>query len=225
MKPTVIGMLFRNNEKLIFPLISLIKKSGINEYPIIAVDDNSEDNTLSELMRTLNEEKTDTIILAKEHLGISKGRNKILAEARNIYPDGFNLILLDSDIVIARHGFFESLIKLLYSSEKIGVVCPKLRSFYSDIPDAHGVACCIIKHEVINKLRQFDERFYMFFDDSDFWKRTIEEAGYSILNTDDLDCVHIWGSTVTTGSEGHSKEAIHSADKSAYIQKWNLKNF
>lgn len=222
MKPTVIGMLFRNNEKLVFPLVSLILKSMTTRLPIIAFDDCSEDNTVSELMKILDEESVDNILLSKEHVGISKGRNKIIEAARNMHPDGFNLILLDSDIVIAKHGFFDELISRLYSANS-GVICVKLKSFYADIPDNHGIACCIIRSEVIEKIKGFDEQFYMFFDDSDFWKRTIEEARYSVWNINEMECIHIWGSTVTTGSEGNKKESIYASDKLAYLRKWGLK--
>jgi GT2 family glycosyltransferase len=219
---TYICVLFRNNFDLVAPFFYFLEKSFEHSvrYPVIALDNGSTDSTGIEIISRAGSDTTARRV--ENNLGISKGRNKLIQIAKEKNGGEFpNIVFLDSDVFISRQGAIRTLHETLVQ-KKAGVVCGETSSFRPG-PDGvkfytdYGVAFCIISGDTFKKIGLFDERFELYYDDSDFFNRAVI-AGKIKFHCSEAKAIHIWGETLTTGSEGERRESCIQADKKRY---WN----
>lgn len=226
-----VGVLFRNNKELINPFFFFLRKSMQDtkdlkdlSLRIIALDNGSEDGTSEELKKYI--EKDDVLLRTDRNIGIARGRNLILEKIKETEGDYFDLLLLDSDVFIARQNSIDRMCEVMSKETSCGMVLGRILSFARSIPfegSSGGICFCLIRKEVFEKCGIFDPQFDMFCDDTDLIQR-IEKAGFLIQRCNEAVAVHIWGSTVFWGSEGKEirKRAL-AHDKECYEKKWNCK--
>lgn len=221
MSKTFIGVLFRNNARLVAPFFYFLGESfrKSEEYPVMAIDDCSTDGTYEEIK---DRSTVGTIIYRAEHnLGISQGRNKIIELSTLVnngeYP---NIVLLDSDVFITRQGAIKMMVDML-ENNGAWVVCGETTAFRPDKGRYYmdfGVSFCVIAADTFNAIGGFDEQFQLYYDDSDFFIRAAH-AHKKKLNCIEAKAVHNWGQTLTVGSEGDRRAAVLKADEARYKAK------
>lgn len=87
-------------------------------------------------------------------------------------------------------------------------------------PDSVVFACTYIKRDLINKIGMLDERFFAYYEDTDFCIRA-KEAGYQIVNHGDIRIRHAENSTTKVNNLDHSEIFLASQEK--FKQKWGEK--
>ena len=179
-------------------------------YEIILVDNNSTDDTIQYL--TKNYPKIIIIKLEK---------NKGFAEPNNIaskIAKGEYLLFLNNDTIVTKNflselinsinkntqiGICQSLLLKLDDSidssgdfiDELGVVYNSKTSVNSDrkISSARG-ASMLIRKEIFNELKGFDEQFYVSFEDVDLgWRAWIK--GYKVVLSAKSIVYHLGGQT------------------------------
>jgi len=208
-----VGVLFRNNENLVAPYLLFLKGNFSDDtpYKIIAVDDNSNDRTNEFLKASLR--KDDILIRNESNLGVAKCRNKIVLKAKELEGDWADVVLMDSDVFIILK---DSIHQLKLGLRLAGVSFGKMGSFWDKNEECTtGMAFCMIKGEVFKKIGLFDERFFMFYDDTDFVHR-FQDAGFKYQECSDARSVHMWGSTTRNISTVSNRKEIIGKDRALY---------
>ena len=148
------------------------------------------DNASKEDEATIIEQRYPQVqvIRSNKNLGFAGGNNLGIKAARGKF-----LFFINNDTVFRPHTLdFRLLTNRLESSEKIGIVCPKIRNEAigcgeSDhgqydtahpTPYAHGAAM-MVKREVIEKAGLMPECYFLYYEELD-WSMMIRRAGYDI---------------------------------------------
>lgn len=188
----------------LFGEISHLSKKLAYQFKIIVVDNNSPDNSVLQIQRQFPEFK---YIINKSNLGFSKANNKGIKWA---LKHNFDLIMLINPDVVGKTNFLEPLIQLIKQVDNYGLVAPliiekknnksvyvlgaKLNSWLGRIShqkvlikpkkpiiqDFVSGCCLLIKKEVFQQIGLLDERFFMYFEDSDFGLRA-RQADFKLL--------------------------------------------
>lgn len=198
-----------NAEKYQNESIRSIKNMNYSNYEIIVVDNGSTDNSL----KLLRSEFDDIIIVeVKKNLGVAAGNNIGIRLALKRHADYVlllnNDIELDKDIlkILVRNASNQVITvpKIYYYDRKriiwsaggkvnwkrglpyhIGIGCPDGPRFSKPKIVEIAPTCCMLIHkEVFNNVGLMDERYFMYFDDTDFCIRA-NERGYKILYVPD----------------------------------------
>lgn len=96
-----------------------------NDMEVIVVDNASKEDEASIISERFPQVK---VIRSNQNLGFSGGNNLGIKEAKGDY-----ILLINNDTYFKDYNI-DSLIKRLESSDKIGIVCPKLRFAWGDNP-------------------------------------------------------------------------------------------
>jgi GT2 family glycosyltransferase len=222
MSKTFVGVLFRNNARLVAPFFYFLDESfkESNAYTVIAIDNGSTDNTVAELAHC--SEYGERIFYGfRNNVGIARGRNKIIGLAKANNGDKYpNIVFLDSDVFVTRHGAIKTLIDAM-KSKGAGIMCGETTAFrpsdgryYTNF----GISFCAIAADTFKAVGGFDEQFKLYYDDSDFFTRAAN-ARKTKMNCVDAKAVHNWGQTLTAGSEGKNRAAAIKADEARYKAK------
>ncbi|WP_454871098.1 glycosyltransferase [Priestia megaterium] len=226
-------------------LTSINKHTNQEEIEIIVVDNGSTDGTIAYL-KSIPSLKT---IFNEKNLGFAKGCNQGLDIAT-----GDRVLFLNNDTIVTKN-WLQSMIVLLYSDEKIGMVGP-VSNYVSgpqqitvDYTDTQAIEefsseycknelgkskgalrlvgfCLLIKREVLDKIGGFDERFeYGSFEDDDLCLRGLQ-AGYQLKIALD-SFVHHHGHATFTGNQDINMHHLFNLNRQKFIDKWkiNLSNF
>ena len=198
-------------------LDSVIKKTDYKNYKIFLVDNGSEDR--HDLMVKKKFPKVE-VIRNEKNLGYSKGNNIGIKKASEIYkPDYF--VLLNDDIEMTNKNWLSKMIEIAKSDKKIGIVGSQSiypnGSFQSsggylkrwvitqilefkkgavlDV-DHLDMVCVLVKKELMNKIKGFDEIFTPFLlEDTDYCLRA-KKAGYSIKLDTSVKVIHKKSQTI-----------------------------
>lgn len=111
-----------NQAELTFAFLESMQKISYPNYEIVVVDNNSPDRMIDETPNRFPEVK---YIRSAENLGFAGGNNLGIAHSRGDY---FLFINNDTEV---DPGFMEPLVERLSSSEKIGMVSPKILFHYA----------------------------------------------------------------------------------------------
>ena len=198
-------------------LESVIKKTNYKNYKIFLVDNGSKDR--HDLMVKKKFPKVE-VIRNEKNLGYGKGNNVGIKRASEEYkPDYF--VLLNDDIEMINKNWLNKMIGVAESDKKIGIVGSQ--SIYPDgnfqssggylrkweiaqslefkegailNVDHLDMVCVLIKKEVMDKLKGFDEIFSPFLlEDTDYCLRA-KKAGYSIKLDTNVKVIHKKGKTI-----------------------------
>jgi len=229
-----------NGLHILIQCIERIRKHTPEEYEIIVIDNNSDDGTVG----YLKTQKDIKAVYNTENVGFARGCNQGIEIA-----SGENILFLNNDIIVTE-GWLGSMLKLLYSHEKIAMVGPvsnyvsgyqQIPVTYSDISGIDKFAeeyckknagcfrtvrrlvgfCLLAKKKVLDGIGYFDERFGIGnYEDDDLCYRAYKK-GYTLKIALDSFVHHIGHVTFNKLGESKLKELL-SENKKKVIDKWGL---
>jgi len=126
-----------------------LRRNGGDEYRIVVVDNNSDNESVEALKKLANEFENVELILNKDNVGYFRGLNQGIRHLRSSQPD-INITVVGNNDLVFPADFAESIRSNLSTLEKYAVVSP-------DIVTLDGV------HQnphVIHKIGKFREFIY-----------------------------------------------------------------
>jgi GT2 family glycosyltransferase len=226
-------------------LESLFRNTDYPNYEVIAVDNNSTDDTQSYLVKLSEYHENLKIILNETNLGFAKANNQGIRQSSGDY-----IALLNNDTVAPR-GWLSRLLKHL-DDPKVGMVGPvtnfvgneaKLRVGYRTwaemeefaqnqtwdndgrIADIHMLAmfCVAMRRNVFEEVGELDEQFGVgMFEDDDYSIR-VKRKGYRVICAADAFVHHFgqaaFGKLIRTGHY----DRIFDENREKFERKWNIK--
>jgi GT2 family glycosyltransferase len=190
-----------------------LKRMDYKNYRVILVDNGSSDGSGSRLKERFKE---IDLLRSDENLGFAGGCNLGIRRSLETNPAGY-ILLLNNDAVV-NERLLDELLGAAETNRAIGVAAA-VNYYYSSPETVHmaahrffwwlGVqgrltdmggaafkevqsvsACCmLVKKEVIEKIGVFDERFFMYYEDSDFCLRA-RRAGFKVAAVRDAKVWH-----------------------------------
>lgn len=217
---------------------SLEKYTKKDQVEIIVVDNGSTDGT-----REYLESKHSFItILNDKNMGFAGGCNQGIEVAT-----GDNLLFLNNDTIVTEN-WLNAMINLLYSNDRIGMVgpvsnyvsglqridvdyqldeeinefalkyCESVKGKSKQVLRLVGF-CLLVKREVIEKLKGFDERFkFGSFEDDDICLRTVLEDYELHIALDSF--VHHYGHVTFKGNNDINITQLYVENRFRFIEKW-----
>ena len=239
MKTSIIILTFNQLDYTQKCIDSIRKYTNKNTYEIIAVDNNSTDETVS----WLKKQKDIKTIYNKENVGFPKGCNQGIAVST-----GENILLLNNDVIVTNR-WLDNLAECLYSENDIGAVGPTTNnaSYYQSIKiNYHSETelqkfantvnrlnpemweerlklvgfCMLIKRSVLDQVGLLDEQFSPGnFEDDDLSYR-IRLAGFRLLLCKDT-FIHHFGS-VSFRQDNTKYAALLEKNGKKFMDKWGV---
>ncbi len=206
-------------------LIESLKKISYNNYKIIVVDNNSLQEDIDNLLRRHYDDIQ--LIINEENLGFSGGNNTGIKLS---IEKGADFVLIINNDTIVKPDFLDILVDKFNYDNQVGIVAPRINFYnnptkiwsgggkiskirgsgfiysnkvkikdYSEIDFVSG-CCMLIKNEVFKKVGLFDEKYFLYIEDTDFCYRT-KKNGYIICYTPESQIYHkVFGSTKKNNS-------------------------
>ncbi|QSR87784.1 glycosyltransferase family 2 protein [Candidatus Methylacidiphilum infernorum] len=212
---SVIIVTFQSKNVIRKALEALFAQKG-TKLEIFVVDNNSTDGTQDILKG-----------YSREIIFISNPTNRGFSQAANMPLDrakGRFVLFLNPDVIIKNPYFLKKIAHLFDEEQQVGAIGPAL--FYPDgtlqpsmsltypnqkwakgsIPKFPGKiaallgACLAVRKEILDRLRGFDEEFFLYGEDQDLCLR-IRKLGFSLAYYPQIQAYHIGG---------HSSETLSS---------------
>jgi len=185
-----------------------INKQGI-QANILIIDNNSNDKTWQKIL-TLKQQNL-TLINNKVNSGFAKAVNQGIRYSSKKFKSSL-FLLLNPDATLDKNCL-KTLIKTIQLNHRIGLCSPIIKnpknkkiifakgqinwtkmntshSFQQEGSSDYLTGCCLlIKKAVTDKLKGFDERFFLYFEDADFSLRA-RQAGFKIKTISSAICFH-----------------------------------
>ena len=242
-KTSIIILTYNNLECTKVCIESIKKYTPKDTYEIIVIDNASTDDTIN----YLKERKDIKVILNKENLGFPKGCNEgiLFADKEN------DILFLNNDTVVTTN-WLDNLKTCLYSDEKIGAVgavCNQNENRqgvdfkYETLDEMQQKAkennisnkdkweekvfligfCILIKKEVIEKIKELDEKYSPgYIEDNDLSLRIIKQ-GYKLMLCHDVFIHHYLGTAFRKDLNKFYKVLYKNRDY--FYNKWNFNTF
>lgn len=175
---------------------------------IILIDNNSQDKTLEKIK---NKKNNFNLIKNKLNLGFAQAVNQGIAYSKkNLNTDLFLLLNPDTNL---KKDCLNKIIKKIKSDSKIGLCSPviknpknneiifrqgqinwwKMKTLHENNPNKkmdYLTGCCLlIKKSVLDKLKGFDEKFFLYYEDADFCLRA-KKNGLALEIAENATCFH-----------------------------------
>ena len=181
-----------------------LKRMNYKNYRIILVDNDSFDGSGFRIKERFREIE---LLRSEKNLGFAGGCNLAIRRSMEKNPSGY-ILLLNNDTIVSEN-LLDSLLSVAEGSEEIGIA-GAVNYYYNDPEKIHmsahrflwwlGIqkraqgdidaafkeaqsvsACCmLIKKEVIQTIGLFDERFFIYYEDSDLCLRA-RRAGFKVV--------------------------------------------
>lgn len=191
--------------------LNSIKKITYPNYEVIVVDNGSSGNDVQVLRKKFG--SYIKIIKNKKNEGFAEGNNiairRVMKENKSKY-----VLLLNNDTVVDKK-FLDELVKVAESDDKIGIVGPVIRNYYTKEIDFAGgkinwwlgrpyhlkkidpreytdfiTGCCmLIPIEKLKKVGLFDKMYFTYFEDSDLCER-IKKLGFKLKIIEKSKLIH-----------------------------------
>jgi len=205
-----VGVLFRNNERLVEPFLLFLRQPGTRPCRIIAIDQASTDATHRLLAEKLAPE--DRIVRLSENVGIAQGRNEILRRRVLNRP----LLLLDSDVFLLHNNCAGMLLDAVQdgAAAAFGV----MQSFWLPGQTQTGFAFVLLSPAWIEQVQRFDSEFELFYDDTLAAEKATAKGLKSVV-VDAARACHMWGMTIHRGSERGRCDEVQKRDLDRYLTK------
>jgi GT2 family glycosyltransferase len=201
-----------NNERDTDECILSLKWMNYKNYRVVLVDNDSSDGSGFRIRERFKEIE---FIRSEKNLGFAGGCNLAIRRAMEKNPSGY-VLLLNNDAIVSEN-LLDSLLAVAEGDPRIGIV--GAANYYYDDPErihmtAHrflwwlGIqgrmgaidvdykevqsvsACCmLIKKDLILSAGLFDERFFVYYEDSDFCLRA-RRAGFKVVAVRDAKVWH-----------------------------------
>ncbi|MDX1535493.1 MAG: glycosyltransferase family 2 protein [Candidatus Spechtbacterales bacterium] len=217
-----------NNSTDTVECLKSFQKVQYDNYKIIVVDNNSEDNSVAEIRNFIESHEAEILLIENnENSGFAGGNNVGIKHALESGAD--YVMVLNNDTTVD-NSILRDLVNIAVENSNAGIITPAI--YFSDNKDKlwfggesglnwirmeHAIysslenkalpvgitdkrvnfltgACMFIKEEVLRKIKGFDERFFLYFEDADFSLRTVNE-GYDLLWTPKAKIWHKISST------------------------------
>lgn len=174
-------------------------------YDIYVVDNNSSDNTLKDALFIYEDNPKIHIIYNDNNVGFSAGNNIAIKKALEFESE--YVLLLNNDTVVDKN-FLLIMLEETKKKTNIGITTCKIMMYYNRSQcwyaggylDKNGSAkiqyedndtvtdnytfasgcCMLISNKVIHNLGYMSEKYFLYFEDTDFCKKIIN-SGYKIL--------------------------------------------
>jgi GT2 family glycosyltransferase len=218
-----VGVLFRNNADLIYPFFYFLRHPlRKTELRVVGLDNGSTDGTFDNFIKFKSSQ--DKLISVEKNLGIAGGRNMLIKTLYREYGYYPRLLLLDSDVFVYHYEAIKKMVELLDKpSEKKPIGCVFGKSFSGEGSKLSepGISFVLFEKDFFKQVGLFDERFEMFYDDTDLFWRAKEYYNFRVA---EAYAIHCWGSTVSRGSETNRRENCIKNDREKIRGKWNNPN-
>tara|TARA_B100000900_G_scaffold39035_1_gene29325 strand:- start:230 stop:1084 length:855 start_codon:yes stop_codon:yes gene_type:complete len=193
-----------NSEKKIRRLLSSISKN-ITFYIV--------ENSLNlNIKKNLEKDfKNINVIIPKENLGFANSLNLAVKKINKKF-----IIYMDSDVKLKT----SDILNLLLASKKInkfGAITPKIhKQDYKNLivkKNKNGLnqvsfntgCVMLMKKDILKKMKYFDNHFFLYFEESDYYKRCIEK-GFPIYMYDKVKIIHEGSSSIDDESRFEYKK-------------------
>ena len=231
---TLIMVTYRS-ENLVKKNLEILKK-----FKTIIVD-NSNSRHLNEIVKDFENIK---IIISKKNLGYGKAANLAISYAKTSL-----ILTVNPDLILNIEGIQNLINEYQKDAENIGILSPSLynkkmqrrtngtvtylnqlkgkKVFNNTKNLPEGNMCCeflegccyLINRNFFNKLGGFDERFFMYFEDTDLCDRSIKNGKY-IMEIPSSKFIHIGNSSSDKKKFTNSKlSIIHKISCYIYLKK------
>ena len=242
MNKTSIIILTYNNFLYTKQCIESIRKYTMpNTYEIIIVDNNSTDET----KEWLKKQEDLKVIFNEQNLGFPKGCNQGI----NIANENYDILLLNNDTIVTSN-WLDNLKKCLYSDKTFGAVGPVCNQneneqgcnlIYQNKEEMQQQAllnnisnknlweeknfligyCLLIKREVINQIKQLDEKYTPgYIEDNDLSLKIIK-LGYRLILCHDTFIYHYLGTAFR--KDLNKFYPILNKNRQYFYLKWHFK--
>lgn len=222
-------------------LKSIFNKCLFNDYEIILIDNNSQDDSIRKIKKEFNNKIK--IIENKENTGFAKANNQGAKIAQGQY-----LFFLNSDTIITR-DILNEIEKIFLDNKKIGIISPILKltsgqnqraafgifpTFFKlitqktkielipnenkELFECDWVSGCAltIKHDLFNKIKGWDENFFLYYEDIDICKQ-INLIGYKSVMATKINLIHLGGQSLKMSP---FKRKIYYQSQDYYFKKY-----
>ena len=217
-----------------------IRKYTSEDYELIIVDNGSTDGTV-EYLQSQADIRT---VYNSANMGFAKGCNQGFAIAT-----GDSMLFLNNDTVVTEN-WLGNMLRLLYSSPKIGMVGPvsnnvsghqKIPVSYQELSGLNDFAqqycqsnggcfrqvyrlvgfCLLVKKEVLDDIGVFDEQFGMgSFEDDDLCLRAVRQGYHLRIALDSF--VHHIGQVTFHNLEGTNIQQLMVENRKKASAKWGI---
>jgi len=182
--------------------LSSVYQSRYLNFEVVVVDNNSSDGSLEQAKKSFSRAN---FIKNSENFGFSRGNNVGIRWALEKFAD--YILILNNDTVLEKTTLSE-LVQSMQKNESAGIISPVVLSadnqsvwFAGGIIDWHKMktshiyeiksdspysseyisGCAMfVKKDVFKKIGIFDERFFLYYEDTDFSMRA-KKAGFDLL--------------------------------------------
>ena len=248
-KLSIIIVNYNSGEYIAKTVNSILNNPPKNDFEIIVVDNNSTDNSLSLLREAKNLKiirlQKNIGFGAANNLGAKAAQGKYLLILNNdtvisehtidellnfyensdygavgpavLYPDGKFQISFGMDLNI----FTEFILKYFYELYYRFLYKLKRGKLSREVDWLSGV-CFIIKKDIYEEVKGFDEKFFIYLEDCDFFRR-LRRKGYKIFYYSDVSIIHYKGKT--TGKFYSFVYPFTKKSQLYYYCKYNKKSF
>lgn len=237
-----------NGESVIDGFIDSIAAQDYPNYVLYVVDNHSTDKTVDKISARAQSINL-SLIRNDYNNGVAGGNNQGIQQALNDGCDyvllinndtefettllskllerskstGYNIIVpkmmyySDKDVLWFAGGYFNK--RMGYINYHVGMG-EKDEDQYGDREITYAPTCCaLVHHSVFNAIGLMDEKYFVYFDDTDFWFRVLKDGRYKILYIKDVEFFHKVGSL--TKSKIGSRSKFKFSD---FVIRFNTRN-
>lgn len=209
-----------NSTLVLLDFFQSLEAQTCRNFTLYIVDNASPDNSLQQAHRLAKTVSFSTVFIENTHNGgIAQGNNLGIRAAKR---DGCNYILLSNNDTVWSPDTLSSLLRSIESTD-YQIVVPKIlyhdtgKIWYaggtwnrlrggtlhfkherirSPHPVDYAPSCCMLIHsDIINLIGTMDERFFLYYDDTDFVRR-VQNKGLKILYSPQVVITHKEGSSI-----------------------------
>lgn len=219
---------------------SMLKKTADIPFQLLVIDNASTDNTRSYLTGLKFKDPIRNrmkLIFNPKNIGVAKAWNQGIGLSKGNYQ-----VFLNPDIKFTS-GWLRQMIQCAENHPDSGVVGAKILNFNHiidhagflngvvrgrgetedaknydqeiEVDDIHG-CCFLVKRQILNKVGNFDERFFLYAEEVDFCLR-VKKAGFSVFYCP--AAIYHYGA----GSQIHfsKRTALYQKSLKKFLEKWN----
>lgn len=200
-----------NSERVLDDFICSLNKQTYKNFILYVIDNKSSDNSLEEIKQLTSDVFFETkIIPNEENYGVAKGNNQGILEGIKdscdyillcnndiVIPESTLLLLVneltnnDFQLIVPKILFYKSQ-KIWFAGGKFSFIPGSIRHIgygetdngkYDEIKEISYAPTCfmMIKSEVFQKVGLMDEKYFVYFDDTDFLYRAIIKNNLKLL--------------------------------------------
>jgi GT2 family glycosyltransferase len=208
-----------NSENVLVDFIKSAKDQNYNDYCLYAIDNDSKDKT----REILKNESDIKVVLNDENFGVAYANNQGVRLALKdgcdfvllinndtvfekellnkligaYYKFGVSIVVpkmkyFDSKLIWFAGGFFD--VKKAYLNYHRGQGQEDKRQFKDGFIDYAPICCSLVHKSVFEDVGWFDEKYFVYFDDSDFFFRVKKNKIHKTFYIEDVEFYHKIGS-------------------------------